>query len=52
MSLLTLEDVKKHFGAQEVLRGASLTIDPGQKIGIVGRNGGGKTTLFRMIAGE
>ena len=52
MSLLILEDVKKHFGAQEVLRGASLTIDPGQKIGIVGRNGGGKTTLFRMIAGE
>ena len=52
MSLLVLDNIKKHFGAQEVLRGASLTIDPGQKIGIVGRNGGGKTTLFRMIAGE
>ncbi|MEM1449729.1 MAG: ABC-F family ATP-binding cassette domain-containing protein [Planctomycetota bacterium] len=52
MSLLVLENIKKHFGAQEVLRGASLTIDPGQKIGIVGRNGGGKTTLFRMIAGD
>ncbi|MEM9802848.1 MAG: ATP-binding cassette domain-containing protein [Planctomycetota bacterium] len=52
MSLLALDDLKKHFGAQEVLRGATLSIDPGQKIGIVGRNGGGKTTLFRMIAGE
>ncbi len=52
MSLLILEDLKKHFGAQEVLRGASLMVDPGQKVGIVGRNGGGKSTLFRMITGE
>jgi len=52
MTLLVLEDLKKHFGAQEVLKGASLTIDPGTKVGIVGRNGGGKTTLFRMITGE
>ena len=52
MSLLILDDVKKHFGAQEVLKGASLRIDPGDKVGIVGRNGGGKTTLFNMITGE
>ena len=52
MSLLILEDLKKHYGAQEVLRGASLTIDPGAKVGIVGRNGGGKTTLLHMITGE
>ena len=52
MSLLVLDNIKKHFGAQEVLRGATFSIDPGQKIGIVGRNGGGKTTLFRMIARE
>ena len=52
MSLLILEDLKKHFGPQEVLRGTSLAISPGQKVGIVGRNGGGKTTLFRMITGE
>jgi ATP-binding cassette, subfamily F, member 3 len=52
MTLLVLEDLKKHFGAQEVLKGASLTIDPGSKVGIVGRNGGGKSTLFRMITGE
>ncbi len=52
MSLLILEDVQKHFGAQEVLRKASLRIDPGEKIGLVGRNGGGKTTLFRTITGD
>ena len=52
MSLVLLKDVKKHFGAQEVLSGATLTIDPGAKIGMVGRNGGGKSTLLRMIAGK
>ena len=52
MSLLVLDDIKKHFGAQEVLRGASLRIDPGQKVGLVGRNGGGKSTLLRMICQE
>ncbi|MFT4539982.1 MAG: ATP-binding cassette subfamily F protein 3 [Planctomycetota bacterium] len=52
MSLLVLEDLKKHFGDQEVLCGASLRVDPGMKVGLVGRNGGGKTTLVRMICGE
>ena len=52
MSLLILDELKKHFGAQEVLCGASLRIDPGMKVGLVGRNGGGKTTLVRMICGE
>ncbi len=51
MSLLILEDLKKHFGAQEILRGASLRIDPGDKVGLVGRNGGGKTTILRLIEG-
>jgi len=51
VSLLILEDVKKHYGAQEILSGASLRIDPGQKVGLVGRNGGGKTTLLRLIEG-
>ena len=51
MSLLSLEDVKKHYASQEVLSGASLKLDPGEKVGIVGRNGGGKTTLFRLIEG-
>ena len=51
MSLLILDRLKKHYGAQEVLSGAELRIDPGEKIGLVGRNGGGKTTLLRLIEG-
>ncbi|MBK7642278.1 MAG: ABC-F family ATP-binding cassette domain-containing protein [Planctomycetes bacterium] len=51
MTLLHLDGLQKHFGPHEVLRGASLRIDPGEKVGLVGRNGGGKTTLLRMIEG-
>ncbi len=51
MTLLHLDRLQKHFGPQQVLRGASLRIDPGEKVGLVGRNGGGKTTLLRMIEG-
>src|SRR5260221_1323011 len=51
MSLLVLEGIQKHFGAQEILSGASLRLDPGEKVGLVGRNGGGKTTILRLIEG-
>ncbi len=51
MGLLIVNDVAKHFGAQEVLRGATLQIDPDEKVGLVGRNGGGKSTLLRLIEG-
>ena len=51
MSLLSLDNVQKHFGAQAVLVGASMKIDPGDKVGLVGRNGGGKSTLLRLIEG-
>ncbi len=46
-----LENVRRHYGAQDVLRGATAQIDPGEKVGLVGRNGGGKTTLLRLIEG-
>jgi ATP-binding cassette subfamily F protein 3 len=51
VSLLLVTSVAKHYGAQDVLRSTTLQIDPGEKVGMVGRNGGGKSTLLRLIEG-
>jgi ATP-binding cassette subfamily F protein 3 len=50
--LFRLSEVYKSYASQDVLRGASLQINPGEHVGLVGRNGAGKTTLFRLISGE
>ncbi|HEV2859830.1 MAG TPA: ABC-F family ATP-binding cassette domain-containing protein [Pyrinomonadaceae bacterium] len=50
--LFRLTDVFKSYGSQDVLRGASLQVNPGEHVGLVGRNGAGKTTLFRLVTGE
>ncbi|MFL6331806.1 MAG: ABC-F family ATP-binding cassette domain-containing protein [Pyrinomonadaceae bacterium] len=50
--LFRLTDVYKSYGAQDVLRGASLQVNPGEHVGLVGRNGAGKTTLFRLVTAE
>ncbi len=50
--LFRLSEVKKSYGGSEILRGVSLQINPGEKVGLVGRNGAGKTTVFRLITGE
>ncbi|MEP7149044.1 MAG: ABC-F family ATP-binding cassette domain-containing protein, partial [Acidobacteriota bacterium] len=47
-----LSEVKKSYGGAEILRGVSFQINPGEKVGLVGRNGAGKTTVFRLITGE
>src|SRR5688572_13530761 len=52
MSLVTLDQIGVSFGKKVILDGASLSIQPGEKIGLVGPNGSGKTTLLRMLAGE
>lgn len=50
--LFRLSDVYKSYGAQDVLRGASLQINPGEHVGLVGRNGAGKSTVFRLVTNE
>ena len=50
--LFRLSEVHKSYGSQDVLRGASLQINPGEHVGLVGRNGAGKTTVFRLVSGE
>ncbi len=52
MPLIQLEDIWKSFGAYDVLTGIHWQIDPGDRIGLVGPNGCGKTTLLRIITGE
>jgi ATP-binding cassette subfamily F protein 3 len=47
--LFRLSDVYKSYAAQDVLRGTSLQVNPGEHVGLVGRNGAGKTTIFRLI---
>lgn len=49
--LFRLSDVKKSYGGNEILKGVTLQVNPGEKVGLVGRNGAGKTTVFRIITG-
>ncbi|HEV7193404.1 MAG TPA: ABC-F family ATP-binding cassette domain-containing protein [Jatrophihabitantaceae bacterium] len=48
-NLVNLENVSKAYGTTTVLDGVSLGVADGERIGVVGRNGGGKSTLLRMI---
>jgi ATP-binding cassette subfamily F protein 3 len=52
MSLLVVSSLTIRLGGRTLLDSADLTIDPGRRIGLVGRNGAGKSTLLRAIAGE
>lgn len=51
MIILSLSHIQKSFGANTVLKDVSLTLQAGQRLGLVGVNGSGKTTLMRIIAG-
>jgi ATP-binding cassette subfamily F protein 3 len=51
MSLLTVANLSLSFGTRKVLDGINLTLAPGEHVGLVGRNGCGKSTLMKLIAG-
>ena len=50
-NLLNLESVSKAFAIRALLDGVSLGVNEGERIGVVGRNGGGKSTLLKIMAG-
>ena len=50
--LLTLDRISKTYGDTQVLNQVSLTLDTGQKTGLVGANGVGKSTLLKIVVGE
>src|SRR5262249_1289622 len=51
MTLVTLEKITRRFGEDPILDGLSLRIDEGDRVGVIGDNGAGKTTMVRILAG-
>ena len=49
---LELKDLRKSFGKTEIIRGASIAINAGERIAVIGPNGAGKSTLFNLISGR
>jgi len=49
MSLIRFEDVSLDFGEQKILTEASFSIEPGERVCLIGRNGAGKSTTFKLI---
>jgi simple sugar transport system ATP-binding protein len=52
LPVLQLSNVSKHFGAIQAVNDVSLSIEPGEVVGLMGDNGAGKSTLVKMIAGN
>ena len=50
--MISFSRISKQYGRQILFVDASFQLNPGDKVGLVGPNGSGKTTVFRMIAGE
>ena len=50
--LLSVEQISKSYGDNQVLNHVGFTLSPGQKLGLVGANGVGKSTLLKIVVGE
>ena len=51
-ALLTANDIALAYGHQRLLEAVTLLVAPGEKVGLLGRNGCGKTSLLRILAGH
>ncbi len=52
MFLVRLDAVSLAFGARKILREADFSIEPGERVCLIGRNGAGKTSVLRLVSGE
>ena len=52
MEAVTLTNISKRYGSVEALRGVSLSVAPGELFGIIGPDGAGKTSLFRILEAQ
>ena len=50
--MLRISNLTLARGSKRLLEGASLTVYPGQKVGVIGANGSGKSSLFALLRGE
>ena len=50
--MLSARGITKSFGSRLILDGLDLDIEPGVRLGMIGPNGGGKSTLLRILVGE
>ena len=50
--MLEVEQLHTHYGQAHILHGVSVTIEAGTSVGLLGRNGMGKTTLIRTLMGS
>jgi lipopolysaccharide export system ATP-binding protein len=51
MSFFAVQGLSKRFGARTVVQGFAMSVEPGEVVGLLGANGAGKSTTFRMVVG-
>src|ERR1044071_8156792 len=52
MNIISLEDISKNYGSKPLFEAVTLGFDEGEKVGLIGLNGSGKSTFLRVLAGR